>query len=77
MQRPLGQRYRISAGGAGKDNDMALLTATRSAVSSKTGTIIASVFLGAFFVYVVSFSPVEAIHNAAHDTRHSVTAPCH
>jgi len=26
---------------------------------------------------LVGFLPVDAVHNAAHDTRHSVTFPCH
>ncbi|AMB84899.1 cobalt transporter [Pseudomonas agarici] len=36
----------------------------------------ASVF-GALLVYFAGFSPIEAVHNAAHDTRHSSAFPCH
>ena len=33
--------------------------------------------LGAFVVWGVGFSPIAALHNAAHDTRHSMAFPCH
>jgi cobalt transporter subunit CbtB len=29
------------------------------------------------FVGFVGFSHIEAVHNAAHDTRHSLAFPCH
>jgi cobalt transporter subunit CbtB len=36
-----------------------------------------TLILGLGFVYVVGFAPVSAVHNAAHDTRHSAAFPCH
>ncbi|MCF8998036.1 cobalt transporter, partial [Pseudomonas carnis] len=33
--------------------------------------------LGACLVYSAVFSNIEAVHNAAHDTRHSAAFPCH
>jgi cobalt transporter subunit CbtB len=33
--------------------------------------------LGLFIVGVVGFSHIDAIHNAAHDVRHSTAFPCH
>ncbi len=33
--------------------------------------------LGACLVYFAGFSHIEAVHNAAHDTRHSAAFPCH
>jgi cobalt transporter subunit CbtB len=33
--------------------------------------------IGAAMVFLVGFSHVEAVHNAAHDTRHSLAFPCH
>ena len=33
--------------------------------------------LGLFIVGVVGFSHIDAIHNAAHDVRHSNAFPCH
>lgn len=32
---------------------------------------------GSFLVFIVGFAPVSAIHNAAHDTRHTSAMPCH
>jgi cobalt transporter subunit CbtB len=36
-----------------------------------------SCLLGAALIFVAGFSPIEAMHNAAHDTRHSAAFPCH
>jgi cobalt transporter subunit CbtB len=33
--------------------------------------------LGLFIVGVVGFSHISAVHNAAHDVRHSNAFPCH
>ena len=33
--------------------------------------------LGLFLIWGVGFSHVSALHNAAHDTRHSNAFPCH
>jgi cobalt transporter subunit CbtB len=38
---------------------------------------LAAAILGAVVIWVVGFSRVEAIHNVAHDTRHSHAFPCH
>ena len=32
---------------------------------------------GALVIWGVGFSPIPALHNAAHDTRHSMAFPCH
>ena len=32
---------------------------------------------GALLIALVGFSPISAVHNAAHDTRHSAAFPCH
>ena len=37
----------------------------------------AAALLGLFIVLGVGFVPVEAVHSAAHDTRHSAAFPCH
>lgn len=33
--------------------------------------------LGLVIVLAAGFAPGEAVHNAAHDTRHSFSFPCH
>ena len=55
---------------------------THSAASSTTQNqrIVAAVgaaVLGALLVYFAGFSHIDAVHNAAHDTRHSSAFPCH
>jgi len=42
--------------------------------------VVAALFasiLGASLVWFAGFSHIEAVHNAAHDTRHSAAFPCH
>ncbi|WP_108610658.1 CbtB-domain containing protein [Aminobacter sp. MSH1] len=34
-------------------------------------------FLGLFIVGFVGFSPMDVVHNAGHDYRHSMAFPCH
>ncbi len=36
-----------------------------------------ALLLGASLVFVTGFVQVEAVHNAAHDTRHALSFPCH
>jgi cobalt transporter subunit CbtB len=55
------------------------LSDSRSASLPKDRTLIGALalFVGLGFVYLVGFAPVSAVHNAAHDTRHSAAFPCH
>lgn len=60
------------------------VTSTASHASSTSTTlsqrIVAAVgasVLGLCLVYFAGFSHIEAVHNAAHDTRHSAAFPCH
>ena len=39
--------------------------------------IFAALLLGVFLIYGVSLANPETIHNAAHDSRHSFSFPCH
>ena len=55
-------------------------TDTISSTSTFTQRLTAAIFasiLGAGLVYFAGFSHIEAVHNAAHDTRHSAAFPCH
>lgn len=36
-----------------------------------------ALLFGSFMLFGVGFAQPETIHNAAHDTRHSFTFPCH
>ncbi|MFK5947436.1 MAG: CbtB domain-containing protein [Methylococcales bacterium] len=44
---------------------------------AKSSQILASALLGLFILMAVGFAPIEVIHNATHDTRHSSGFPCH
>ncbi len=49
-------------------------------VSSRTREIraaLAAGLLGASLIFVAGFASIPAIHDAAHDGRHSLTFPCH
>jgi cobalt transporter subunit CbtB len=52
-------------------NALAVLTLSRAA------PIFAAALLGLVIVGGVGFSHLEAVHNAAHDYRHSMSFPCH
>lgn len=51
--------------------DAGALTATRAI------PIFMAALLGIFIVGGVGFSHMQAVHNAAHDYRHSMGFPCH
>ncbi|MEZ5690399.1 MAG: CbtB-domain containing protein [Rickettsiales bacterium] len=38
---------------------------------------ISSILIGGIFIYLIGFANIDAVHNAAHDTRHSAAFPCH
>ena len=56
---------------ASNDNRAVALTAARAV------PIFMAALLGIFIVGGVGFSHIGAVHNAAHDYRHSMAFPCH
>lgn len=63
---------------------MSTISTTGSNTASTTTTLtqrltaaLCASILGACLVYFAGFSHIEAVHNAAHDTRHSSAFPCH
>lgn len=51
-----------------------------AAEKSRSERLVAAVMaalFGAFLIWGVGFAPIAALHNAAHDTRHSMAFPCH
>jgi cobalt transporter subunit CbtB len=48
-----------------------------SLTASRAISIFAAALLGVFLVGGVGFSHIAAVHNAAHDYRHSMGFPCH
>ena len=47
------------------------------AVPSRVAAPIAAALLGLALLYLAGFSHIEALHNGAHDARHSAALPCH
>jgi cobalt transporter subunit CbtB len=58
------------------NNTAATKPAMAGQASNSLQAIIAICF-GLFIVGFVGFSHLEAVHNAAHDTRHANAFPCH
>lgn len=53
---------------------------TGQLVGSSQSTIVQTLgacIFGALVLFAVGFMPMDAAHNAAHDTRHTVVFPCH
>ena len=51
--------------------------AAADARSSQLTAVVLGLLLGVFLILGVGFADSSTIHNAAHDTRHSVSFPCH
>lgn len=45
--------------------------------ADSTRCALAAAALGFLILWVVGFSPMHAVHDAAHDTRHIMAFPCH
>ncbi|KPA91818.1 MULTISPECIES: CbtB domain-containing protein [Pseudomonas] len=61
---------------------MSVTTASHSGTvtSTRSQRLVAAIgasVLGVLLVYFAGFSHIDAVHNAAHDTRHSAAFPCH
>jgi cobalt transporter subunit CbtB len=61
------------------DSRTAALPKDRTLVSPRDRALVGTLalFMGLGFIFLVGFAPVSAVHNAAHDTRHSAAFPCH
>ena len=46
-------------------------------LSERTRTALAAAALGVMILWAVGFAPAGIVHNAAHDTRHTMAFPCH
>jgi cobalt transporter subunit CbtB len=55
---------------------MAAIVQTRS-VSQRIAIGLVALFFGSLLIYGVGLAQNAAMHNAAHDTRHSIGFPCH
>lgn len=52
-------------------------SSTSIPLSKRIALAVGASLLGALLVYFAGFSHIDAVHNAAHDTRHSAGFPCH
>ncbi len=52
-------------------------TSAISTTISKPLQLVSALLLGAVILYAAGFVSASAIHNAAHDMRHSQGFPCH
>ncbi len=55
-------------------------TATVGAVSDRSSAIkvgALAIITGLFLVFAIGFAHPQVLHNAAHDSRHSLSFPCH
>jgi cobalt transporter subunit CbtB len=53
---------------------------TVTLASSRSAVVLSAalaLMIGVFVVFGVGFAQPELLHNAAHDTRHAFTFPCH
>lgn len=58
-------------------NTLPLLEQAAKTASRRIIAAVTSIALGLSLIFVVGFAPISAVHNAAHDTRHSAEFPCH
>ncbi|GLS46169.1 CbtB domain-containing protein [Methylobacterium brachythecii] len=54
-----------------------LQTTTTAGSSERTRAIVVAALLGLGLVFMTGFAPAMALHNAAHDFRHTQNFPCH
>ena len=52
-------------------------TVVQAATPATLGPALAAILLGVFLVLGTGFAHSNTIHNAAHDSRHSLAFPCH
>lgn len=54
-----------------------LSNTSATAVNHRLFAGLGALFAGVALIALVGFAPIAAVHNAAHDTRHSAAFPCH
>jgi cobalt transporter subunit CbtB len=52
-------------------------SSTTTVGASHRSAAIGAMLIGSALLFLVGFAPLPAVHNAAHDTRHSAAFPCH
>jgi cobalt transporter subunit CbtB len=49
----------------------------QASVSERAKAAAAALVLGSVLIFTVGFAHSSSVHNAAHDTRHTLAFPCH
>jgi cobalt transporter subunit CbtB len=71
IQLPVGQPRRVEMA----NTTAAVVQTTERSEALRAAGI--ALILGLGLVFLTGFAYPEVIHNAAHDTRHSLSFPCH
>lgn len=50
---------------------------TQASVSERAKAACAALILGTVLIFTVGFAHSSSVHNAAHDSRHALSFPCH
>ena len=59
------------------DDIMNAMTQVKTAASTRLATIALVALIGAALLFTAGFANSATLHNATHDSRHSVGFPCH
>lgn len=65
------------AGALAEDRADAMRTAVRRDEAAQLGALALAVLLGVGILAMTGFVRLAAVHDAAHDSRHSFAFPCH
>jgi cobalt transporter subunit CbtB len=66
-----------NTGGVNMHTDSSNISIAGLSAQERVMTGIIAALLGTFMLYGVAFAHSDILHNAAHDTRHAITVPCH
>lgn len=50
---------------------------SQAGASERAKAVVAALLLGSVLIFTVGFAHSASVHNAAHDTRHTLAFPCH
>jgi len=56
---------------------MTTIALSNTTVSSRVLPVVAAAIVGMALLFVGTISQAAVLHDASHDTRHAVVAPCH
>lgn len=60
-----------------EQNTLTARMTDQAGLSSRIAAAAIAMLLGSFILFGIGFAHSNTIHNAAHDSRHSFTFPCH